>query len=49
MRGEDGFFRYAHLALQNHNVFPSEFMKKSIFDRAFMVASDLIAYEATKK
>ena len=40
---------WAHLALQNHNVIPSDFMALSMADRAFMIASDLVSAEETEK
>ncbi len=39
---------YAHLAWQNHNMPPSEFMALPIADRAFAIASDLAQSEAIK-
>lgn len=47
-RGEDGFFRWAHLALQNHNMLPRDYMALPVFDRAFIAASDMIAAETLK-
>ena len=38
-------FTAAHLALQNHNILPRDFMKLPIRDRAFIIASDAIAAE----
>jgi len=38
----------AHLALQNHNIPPREYMAMPVPDRAFMFASDLITAEKTK-
>lgn len=40
---------YAHLALQNHNILPSDFMAMPLKDRAFLIASDIIKAEAVKK
>lgn len=42
-----GFF--AHLALQNHNILPSDFMALPVSDRAFIIASDLVNSEAVKR
>lgn len=39
---------YAHLALQNHNILPDDFMLMSKKQRAFLVASDMIAAERMK-
>lgn len=39
---------YAHLALQNHNILPSDFMALPVADRAFIIASDLAQSEAIK-
>lgn len=40
---------YAHLALQNHNVLPSDFMAMPYKDRAFLIASDMIKAKAIEK
>lgn len=40
---------YAHLALQNHNMLPSDFMAMPLKDRAFIIASDLIKAKAVEK
>lgn len=42
-----GFF--AHLALQNHDILPSDFMALPVSDRAFIIASDIVKAEAVKK
>lgn len=39
---------YAHLALQNHNILPSDFMMMPLKDRAFLIASDMKRAEAVK-
>lgn len=40
---------YAHLALQNHNILPGEFLQIPVRERAFIIASDLIISEQMKK
>lgn len=40
---------FAHLALQNHNILPSDFMAFPLNDRAVIVASDIISAESAKK
>jgi len=37
------------VALQNHNILPSQFMAMTFEERAFIVGSDKIAYEQMKK
>lgn len=39
---------YAHLAYQNHNITPDEYMDKSVEGQAFMAASDLVAAQKMK-
>lgn len=41
-------WRHAHLALQNHNILPRDFMAMPLTDRQFIIASDLIAAENLK-
>jgi hypothetical protein len=40
---------YAHLALQNHDILPSEFLRIPIRERASIVASDMVAGETMKR
>ncbi len=40
---------YAHLALQNHNLLPHEFMSLPRREQVFLVASDLEAAERLKE
>ncbi len=40
---------YAHLALQNHDILPSDFMAMPYKDRAFIIASDMIKAKAVEK
>ncbi|MEA5134656.1 MAG: hypothetical protein VB035_00795 [Candidatus Fimivivens sp.] len=40
---------YAHLALQNHNILPSDFMAMPLKDRAFLIASDLLKARAAEE
>ncbi len=40
---------YAHLALQNHNILPSDFMAMPLKDRAFIIASDMIKAKAIER
>lgn len=40
---------YAHLALQNHNILPADYLAMSREQRAFIAASDMIAAENLKR
>ena len=40
---------FAHIALQRHNILPSVFMAMPIPERAFIVASDMLAAERLKE
>lgn len=40
---------YAHLALQNHNILPQDFMNMPYEHRATIIASDIIKAEDVKK
>lgn len=42
-------WRHAHLALQNHNILPSEFMSLPLNERAFIIASDIVVAERSKR
>ena len=48
MQGEDGFYIYAHLAYQNHNILPNDYMQLPLQVRKFMAASDSIALESLR-
>ncbi len=39
----------AHLALQNHNILPNDFMKMPFWEKAFIVASDIVKAETIKE
>ena len=39
---------FAHLALQNHNILPEDFMNLPVDTRLFMVSSDEIQAETVK-
>ncbi len=40
---------YAHLALQNHDILPSDFMAMPYKERAFLIASDMVKAKAVKE
>lgn len=42
-------WRYAHLALQNHNILPADFMSLPVDERLFIIASDEVQAETIKK
>lgn len=49
LQGEDEEARLAHLALQNHNILPKDYLGLTMRERAFLHASDRVKREVNEK
>ena len=49
LQGEDEEARLAHLALQNHNMLPKDYLGLSMRERGFLHASDRVKDEANRE